>query len=98
MTSQAVDSITGELVDVSQDRYDIPVVESATFADKAKVGLGNLADKAKVEFLNGAESAKEEILEAGERLIENVKEGAAVIGEKLTGAKNEYVREITNQI
>lgn len=98
MTSQAVDSVTGDLVDVSQDRYDVPIVESASFADKAKIGLGNLADKAKVEFLNAAENTKEELLEAGERLIEGAKEGAAAIGEKIAGAKDDYVREINNQI
>lgn len=98
MTSQAVNPVTGELVDVSQDAYDLPVIEGATLAEKAKVGISNLADKAKVEFLNAAESTKYELLEAGQHLVESVKEKTTAVGHSIVEAKDQYVTEINDKI
>lgn len=94
MTSQVVDGVTGELVDVSKEDFEMPLVEKPTLADKAMIGLGNVADKAKVELINAAVSVKEDFLQGAQ----NFKENLINTENKIVEAKDTFMREVNGRI
>ena len=85
---------TGELVDVIQKNFDLPVVSRPSLTDKAKIGLTNIADKAKVELLNASERVKETVIHAGGA----VKVGLGNAGVKIVEVKDNFVREVNTRI